>query len=767
MSRTNQIIKIDLHIHSAASKYKESPGIVDNSTKENLPTLLSKLNEHEVSLFSITDHNRFDSNLYKEIFRILSDKNNPYTNVKTVLAGIEFDVILDEVMDKCHIIAIFDTKNDVKNFDRIENALEPFLIYDIGGAYQKNKFEEVLKSIGLDVILIASQTKDINNRDGKHNAISDSVKDVNEIIKVGYISALEYQKPKVEGILISNLKEKAPRFPLISGSDCHDWRHYPHHDEKNHNREFIHTEIRMLPTFKGLLMAITSPETRFNSQENVNNNYIESIDIGDNKILLAKGINTIIGENGSGKTTLLHALNSNMKKEKHVKELLKENKISSMSQTSSNKIKQITQGEIVKKYNEGTLFSLESTDLFEKIDDSAFYAEYTNYANALFTSIDYSIKKRETIEGLKKHEIEFVEIDSSSNYFIDVSYESSFGERTNEYSKTIKELRDTISKIELLLKDSNLVDYKEKIQTSIKELEAVYYEINKKYEAKQNEIVLKNIVIGSIVDYSNKVKLNSTKNDNKKKTIRIKRQTFIDQVYNAAKVSIEKDSWPTAPRIIQGASTSHKKGFNFNRESEYNNASKLELFYSKMFINKYSDIEKLKKIKTTEDLKNSITGCTNPIDINRIWKENLNKFFDEATRKKEYITENNTRIGNTLGELSLSYYKFTTNNREDWDILIIDQPEDNISNNNISKKLVTYLNSIRYEKQIIFATHNPLLVVNLDADNIIYLEKDGRKIKATSGCIEYEDDFVNILEIIATNMDGGKEAIEKRLRIYG
>lgn len=68
----NSVIKFDLHIHSEASKYKESKGIVDNSNKHNLATLLNKLNEHDVALFSITDHNRFDPELYIEINKILS-----------------------------------------------------------------------------------------------------------------------------------------------------------------------------------------------------------------------------------------------------------------------------------------------------------------------------------------------------------------------------------------------------------------------------------------------------------------------------------------------------------------------------------------------------------------------------------------------------------------------------------------------------------------------------------------------------------------------
>lgn len=52
--RINSVIKFDLHIHSKASEYKESSGIVDNSTKENLEVLFSKLNGHKVALFSIT-----------------------------------------------------------------------------------------------------------------------------------------------------------------------------------------------------------------------------------------------------------------------------------------------------------------------------------------------------------------------------------------------------------------------------------------------------------------------------------------------------------------------------------------------------------------------------------------------------------------------------------------------------------------------------------------------------------------------------------------
>jgi len=127
--------------------------------------------------------------------------------------------------------------------------------------------------------------------------------------------------------------------------------------------------------------------------------------------------------------------------------------------------------------------------------------------------------------------------------------------------------------------------------------------------------------------------------------------------------------------------------------------------------------------------------------------------------------ETSMQMGNTLGEMSLVFYKYTTYNNNEWDILIIDQPEDNISNNKINEELIKYFNNLRDKKQIIFVTHNPLLVVNLDVDNVIYLEKLNNQINSKSGCLE--DDENKILDIVANKMDGGKETIERRLKIYG
>lgn len=94
----NSNIRVDLHIHSRISEYKEADGIVEDSVFENIDVLLTKLNENKISLFGFSDHNRFDKNLFKEVkeYIELEDTKTKYPHVKNLLPVIEFDVIFEE-----------------------------------------------------------------------------------------------------------------------------------------------------------------------------------------------------------------------------------------------------------------------------------------------------------------------------------------------------------------------------------------------------------------------------------------------------------------------------------------------------------------------------------------------------------------------------------------------------------------------------------------------------------------------------------------------
>ena len=69
-------------------------------------------------------------------------------------------------------------------------------------------------------------------------------------------------------------------------------------------------------------------------------------------------------------------------------------------------------------------------------------------------------------------------------------------------------------------------------------------------------------------------------------------------------------------------------------------------------------------------------------------------------------------------------------------------------------------------RQIIMVTHNPQFVVNLDVDNLIFLSVHDNEIEIKSGALEYVCDDYSVLDIVAQNIDGGLESIQKRWKRY-
>lgn len=761
------MIKFDLHIHSNASRYKESPNIVDDSDVNHVDILLRKLNDFDVSLFSITDHNRFNVELYQRIDTILRNQGCPYKSVKNVLAGVEFDVKLDEDMGKCHILTIFDANNEVKNYQKIYDGIAHDLLKSEDEYYSKKRFEDILYEIGLNTVLIACQRSDINNHKGNHNSLSESTRDVEKILGVGYISALEYQKPKVEGIIKSNLRELPLRVGLVTGSDCHTWSCYPNHDQSVTNPDFYHSRARMLPTFKGLLMAITSPETRFNCRENSNKNYYTGFSINDKEIQLVNGINAIIGENGSGKSTFLKVLNG-LTSDGYVKKIIKDNSLKSINYVDGSFVKYIQQGDIIEKFHNNQLFNTDANENFRPVDSSKFREEYNKFATVLISKINYNIRIKNLLQGLKDYTIKYDSTFETKSYYIEVSCPELFTPSENIHEEPLNAIKGLYCKIKALSQESYFSIYKEQLDSVLAELFNIYQKIYNKWIIVKSETMIRNLIDREVHDYNVQISERLSSKDQDKREYFTKRQKLIDYVCQTIKEMNSKPKEITKPTVMSGYTSNPIRGFYFNRAAKYHNTDVTDAFMKQMFNREYQNIDEAKKIDSSAMLSQAIKGCGNENDIRRIWNLNLEKFLTDYTSYSEYIADaSNQKIGNTLGEMSLSFYKYYTQLSDKWSVLIIDQPEDNISNNKINKELIKYFNTLRDTKQIIYVTHNPLLVVNQDVDNVIYLNKDDSKIEALYGCLEYEDKATNILNIIADRMDGGKDTIEKRIRVYG
>lgn len=761
----SEIINVDLHIHSVFSEYKDGD-IVKKSTIENIEKLIQKLNENEIVLCAVTDHNRFDYNLYNQLNKKIKETEG---TLKNNLPGVEFDVKLEPGKPTCHIVGIFDDNDEEKLKELQTRMYEIKEIKSKEEYYELEEFENVIKNIGLNVILIVHQRQGIDNTNGSNQSLSAAVSNPSEFIQTGYIDCLEYNKPRVEGIVKNSLRDIGISYPLITGSDCHDWEVYPYHDATVEKVERNFTHFKCLPTFKGLLMSITSFKTRSNRVKNSNANYIKSFTINDAEYNLTNGINVIIGDNGSGKSLLASVLSDKI--EPYYKKLISSNKISKIEVSKDIKIKTIKQGDIVKQVRDGNLF--ENKDYFENINTKdIFSTKIKSYFDNVLKYILFQIKKETEYNKLSNMNLTITPINKKLYWSVlesEIELENVSDDK-NRYeflSRILNQLENEIEEYKNYYSEKNLYDKMKSIYDDVKD---VKNNIQQLYLGKTNKNKVRSIIKDRMNELKNIVESKSNSNDNQKRNILNEYRQFKESIVNCVRVQSAENSFPKFPEKINGTSKKEFKGYNFYKKAEYHDQYLKNEFYNFCFNEQYSNEESLKKINKSTELDSALKGATYE-QIEDFKRLKINGFIEKYSKETTEISDIATScgIGNTPGEISLIYYKFITEeNDSDFDVLIIDQPEDDINPNRIKNHLNVYLNSIKDKKQVIIVTHNPLLVVNLDVDNVIYLNKINNRIEVKNGALEYENkekDY-SILDLVKENLDGGYDAIERRLKAY-
>lgn len=94
--------------------------------------------------------------------------------------------------------------------------------------------------------------------------------------------------------------------------------------------------------------------------------------------------------------------------------------------------------------------------------------------------------------------------------------------------------------------------------------------------------------------------------------------------------------------------------------------------------------------------------------------------------------------------------------------VLFDQPEDDLDNDFIMKSLVHLFRQLKKYRQIIIVTHNPNLVINADAEQVIIAKNREESISYLCGAIEEEEIRREICQIL----EGGEEAFKKREQKY-
>ncbi|MCR4874729.1 MAG: hypothetical protein K5923_03170 [Clostridia bacterium] len=153
---------------------------------------------------------------------------------------------------------------------------------------------------------------------------------------------------------------------------------------------------------------------------------------------------------------------------------------------------------------------------------------------------------------------------------------------------------------------------------------------------------------------------------------------------------------------------------------------------------------------------------------------------------ENYLTANNDKRKNWLelspgqrSDILLNIVLLNESNK----ILIIDQPEDDLDNQTVYSKIVARIRDLKLKRQIIVVTHNANIAITADCDYLIICEQSSTvngKYSIVNDTMEsknkhyYEsissesnDNKHTALEIAAEILDGGKEALSKRVKKIG
>ena len=96
------------------------------------------------------------------------------------------------------------------------------------------------------------------------------------------------------------------------------------------------------------------------------------------------------------------------------------------------------------------------------------------------------------------------------------------------------------------------------------------------------------------------------------------------------------------------------------------------------------------------------------------------------------------------------------------DIILIDQPEDDLDNKVIYDEVISSIIEKKPHTQFLFATHNANIPVLGDAEKVLVIEFQDTKIDVSQGNIDLNTTHKQIVDI----MEGGTEAFKRRKMIY-
>lgn len=765
----------DLHIHSClCSKSNNSFQQMDIS--DFVSSLLKIFDKYDdLTMISFTDHNSINYEVYKEFY----SKNSRIV----LIPGVELDCLIGRHQDKNS------SKHVVFYFNVSEDSLKDFS--DDFNKFVSSKNEVIPIADVLDYLLskriqfVISPHAFKQNKKGLDYDWNDENLSLSEPKKYADQFFCFWEASGASSIAraINFLDEfdVNDRVSIVAFSDSSDETKLKKYLDNPHQY------FNCLSSFRGIQMAGTDIRRIVQTPYNINNekagNYIYRATLGSSKIEFSPKLNTIIGGRGSGKSLLLDliAINLNNKIDSDKKFLLHKKRKDFLNKFSINIFNYYNDKFMSGKIKFDYFCQSYVSKLFNEENQNEAIKEYFEDEFNEIKDIDYEDIKLKTKQCYSK------EISNGVSIYENISNLTETFININDNSLPFKFLKKDISTLNLIdfknidFLNKNLLNNKKIIPEEINGKDNLKKALYKFYEALNDEIYSYNkeqiIQNGSHYFVKEYIKYTSDKS----KAARDKR-IIESSLYN--NIEFSSKEYVLRAEIIKGLIAISKNfqsfyveelesnGFDQNK-FKFTKECKIERPFEYFFriTKKHFDGNKIKNIsfekivemfllKPESYIKDSSSYSDYIEDLKNLdLQYDYNNKINYSDNGDDFIDIINMSPGtqtNILMEYIVS---------KDTDIpLLIDQPEDNIDNETVYRSLTKWFNELKNKRQIIVVTHDANVVINSDAENIIISKKiNNNDFEYRYGALEYG----NNIDDASIILDGGKVAVERRLKKYG
>lgn len=742
----------------------------------------------------------------------------------TLLPGAEINIINNETKKILHLIVLF---NPQSNLFKISQTLNNYIIKN---KYNYITIEQLVDLIfGEKVILIPHGIKQTKYK----KSAADNPVQFQEIIAMRDAIPVIIEDNRVfhRETLKARLKDEltSKEFLWLEKSQSVSCA-----DRESFKNVTDPTYIWGNNTFDDLYFAVLMQGSRIKRKNDIiiKPNYIHKIEIEPKNenaqiekttIACSHGLNSIIGRSGSGKTLLLNAIkraltNKNLEVKisatSEYDDIYKDVEIKLYdelgNEINTNSNWKVFEGDnlynkILKVYSSDKSSIIDELNL--KINDNRFKNIMIKFSDNITKYVNYQLQLLNINDELKNllsnfaSNIKFLNDNTTVaktniDYFIDSKLENQMKSYIEKYSMCKNDLTTINEYVQQLTNFS----IKYKVDTINDEIAKISNEFNKKlnlYMLRFNkyylDLKLKYIKQKTIYEI---IKRYNSKLGKKLEEILIKKQENLN-IIEKIKSSLELYFIIRQKCILKPL---NRNDFLDSLTLEKNDLSKLSIKnvnlkipypkFTDIFSNnigsssKKINLTKFKEIDSIDisDYKSIIKFLQ--IFINEKYEKNIeldldySHYIDCQIELKNSSNEFENIETMSAGELSKTYISNMLEEqikKGDANLIILfDQPDNSLEKKFILEELANKIDKLRNKFQVFITTHEPLLVVNADSNNIIKAENDKIAVNHNNQ-ITYENlSFIGnatskekMIETIAALVDGSYDAVKERNKIYG